>query len=468
MAEPAPRGRWGWWVLAALLPLAAGLTWLSVQFPVGRLAVWVWSIAGVAWASAVAGGGPEAGQRRGLAAALLVSAALLLVAPPRFSDDLWRYLFDGRVGAMGLNPFSYAPANPKISWVAPELVAQMNFPEMRTIYPPVAQGLFALVGLVGGGDRFWRLLLLVAAWAAAWLLGRSEADTGERARLGWGIAASPLVIVSAGSLGALDVTGLLVAAALLSETVRRRAALQGFWVGVGAGVKLFPAVLFWAVPSSRRLRSGLVAGSVAAAVLVATYLPIAGIGSKALGSLSTYSSVWRFNAGPVLWAAAAMERGLEAGGVGWSVEVPLPERLRDPARRVVDGEPTSKLFLGRNEVARAGATLVGLLVLAAALVVGRRRVADDAALMALCLLAFYATQFTVYPWYGLWLIPAAVQLRGRGWLGGASLAWTGCLPLALLTPAAVIDGGVWSEPIWVAPLLWGAVLWGGWASRNRV
>jgi hypothetical protein len=462
---PAQRA---WWGVAVLLPCAALLTWLSATAPVARWAVVGWTAAGLAWAAAVSGPGPTRATARGLAAGLALSYLALLAAPPRFSDDLWRYLFDGRVSAMGLNPFAYAPANPKISWVAPELVAKMNFPEMRTIYPPMGQGLFALLGLVSGGERLWRLFLVVTALVAAWLFSRDAAEPGARAARGWGLATAPLVVVSSGSLGALDVTGLVVVVALLSSAVQRSAARQGFWVGVGAGLKLFPAVLFWTVPASRRLRSGAVAGAVAALVLTAAYLPIAGIGSKALGSLSTYSTAWSFNGGPVRWLALGLEAGLEAGGREGSVEVPVPAGLDDPARRVVDGLPTSKLFLGRNEVARLLATAVGLLVLAVVIALGRRRLSGEGPLMGVCLLAFYASQFTVYPWYGLWLVPAAVQLGGRGWVGGAAVAFAGLLPLALLTPATVIDGGPWQEPAWVAPALWAAAGAAAWLRRDRV
>ena len=462
------RGQWGWWGVAALLPCAALLTWLSAAEPVGRLAVVAWTLAGLAWAVAVSSGGPAVAQRRALALAVVLSAVVLVAAPPRLSDDLWRYLFDGRVSAMGLNPFSYAPANPKISWVAPELVAKMNFPEMRTIYPPIAQALFALIGLVEGGDRIWRALLVALSWLAAWMFGRGGSDPDGCAQRQWGIASSPLVVVSSGSLGALDVTGLLVVVALLSSRVRGSAARQGFWVGVGAGLKLFPALLFWSAPASRRLRSGVIAGAVAVALLTAAYLPIAGIGSKAMGSLATYASAWQFNGGPVRWLALGLEAGMEAAGVARSVEVPLPGGLHDPARRVVDGLPTEKLFVGRNEVARLVATGLGLLALAATLALGRRRLGREGELMAVCLLAFYASQFTVYPWYGLWLVPAAVLLGGRGWVGGAAVAFAGLLPLALLTPAGVIDGGRWQEPVWVAPALWAAAGMTGWLRRHRV
>lgn len=468
MAERDSSGPPGWWAVAALLPVAAGLTWLSATAPVGRMAVVGWTGAGLAWAVALASGGPAVAQRRALAVAVALSALLLVSAPPRFSDDLWRYLFDGRVSAMGLNPFSYAPANPKIAWVAPELVAKMNFPTMRTIYPPIAQALFALVGLVEGGDQLWRGLLVALSWLAAWLFGRGGSDAESRAQRQWGIASSPLVVVSAGSLGALDVVGLLVAVALLSSRVGRSAAWQGFWVGVGAGVKLFPAVLFWTTDASRRLRTGVVAGLAAASVVAAAYLPIASIGSKALGSLSTYSTAWSFNGGPARWTAAAIDSGLVLAGTGASVELPTPAFLHDPARRVVDGEPSSRWFVGRNEVARAVTTLIGLMALLTALVMGRRRGLEAAPMTALCLLSFFAVQFTVYPWYGLWLVPASVTLRGRGWLGGAALAWTACLPLALWTPAMVIDGAPWQEPLWVAPLLWTAVVASATVRRDRV
>src|SRR5262245_12843442 len=36
-------------------------------------------------------------------------------APPRTSDDLYRYLWDGRVQANGIDPYSYAPAAPELA-----------------------------------------------------------------------------------------------------------------------------------------------------------------------------------------------------------------------------------------------------------------------------------------------------------------------------------------------------------------
>ena len=72
--------RFAWWSVALLLPCAAVLTWLSATEPVGRVAVWAWTVAGLAWAAAVSGRAPTAAAQRGLAAGLVVSYLALLAA----------------------------------------------------------------------------------------------------------------------------------------------------------------------------------------------------------------------------------------------------------------------------------------------------------------------------------------------------------------------------------------------------
>ncbi|HMH94225.1 MAG TPA: hypothetical protein VK586_24480, partial [Streptosporangiaceae bacterium] len=37
-----------------------------------------------------------------------------LSAPPRTSDDLYRYIWDGRVQAAGIDPYRYVPAAPQL------------------------------------------------------------------------------------------------------------------------------------------------------------------------------------------------------------------------------------------------------------------------------------------------------------------------------------------------------------------
>src|SRR5690242_17050964 len=38
----------------------------------------------------------------------------ILFAPPYLSDDIYRYVWDGRVQAAGINPYRYIPAAPEL------------------------------------------------------------------------------------------------------------------------------------------------------------------------------------------------------------------------------------------------------------------------------------------------------------------------------------------------------------------
>ena len=81
---------------------------------------------------------------------------------PVASDDIYRYVWDGRVAFSGVNPFQYAPDDPRLEGLhTAELPAKVNFPHMRTIYPPLAQSLFYASALIFGDSIAGMKSLLV-------------------------------------------------------------------------------------------------------------------------------------------------------------------------------------------------------------------------------------------------------------------------------------------------------------------
>lgn len=95
--------------------------------------------------------------------------AVMLWSNPIQEDDFYRYLWDGKVVASGLNPYRFAPqviesvregndslqpysqivkADPAMAVV----LARVNHPDVPTIYPPLAQGVFALAAFVAPGN----------------------------------------------------------------------------------------------------------------------------------------------------------------------------------------------------------------------------------------------------------------------------------------------------------------------------
>jgi len=77
----------------------------------------------------------------------ICSRLILFFAFPNLSDDIYRFLWDGQLTALGINPYGHIPAKfiaSPISGLDPSLFDQMNSPDYYTIYPPVAQLIFYL------------------------------------------------------------------------------------------------------------------------------------------------------------------------------------------------------------------------------------------------------------------------------------------------------------------------------------
>jgi hypothetical protein len=92
----------------------------------------------------------------------------LLGHSPVGSDDVYRYVWDGKVAAHGINPFSYAPTDPRLQSLRTDtLPEKINFPAMRTVYPPLAQGFFLASHLLFGDSIAGLKLLLVLCDAAS-------------------------------------------------------------------------------------------------------------------------------------------------------------------------------------------------------------------------------------------------------------------------------------------------------------
>ena len=110
-----------------------------------------------------------AATRRTRMAPLLVAALAFRViaacAPPSLSDDVYRYVWDGRVQLHGFHPYRHAPEDPALDALRDADWTRINHPELRTIYPPLAQGLFLALAAVDAGPLGFKLTLGIADFA---------------------------------------------------------------------------------------------------------------------------------------------------------------------------------------------------------------------------------------------------------------------------------------------------------------
>ncbi len=102
----------------------------------------------------------------------------LLPTAPTLSGDVYRYIWDGRVVVAGFDPYTHVPADPAL--LALRDPTQYGLIDKRdyavTVYPPVAEALFALVTRVSSSVPAMKgamaLLEGAAVLAMARLLGR--------------------------------------------------------------------------------------------------------------------------------------------------------------------------------------------------------------------------------------------------------------------------------------------------------
>jgi len=83
-----------------------------------------------------------------LALAVLLRLALVF-AMPQLSDDVYRFIWDGRLWTQGISPFAQLPAyylqaGQEVPGLRRELYDQLNSPAYYTVYPPIAQAIFGL------------------------------------------------------------------------------------------------------------------------------------------------------------------------------------------------------------------------------------------------------------------------------------------------------------------------------------
>ena len=391
----------------------------------------------------------SASTLRWLLAFGLAFRLVAVVGPPALSDDIYRYVWDGRVQLAGEHPYRYAPVDPALEPLRDQDWARINHPEIPTVYPPVAERLFAGMAWLGWRVQGFRLGLgLIDAAGMLLLLSWLRARRRPVGRVAW-YAWNPLAVMEIAGSGHVDgigamalVVGWLALGASIhpqaSAALRRGGqALLGAAVATATWIKLLPLLVL--VPLARRM--GRLGWAGFAAVTVLAFAPYAWTGPAWGGGVGQYASRWRYNAflfGGIEAAWNGIERTYDFGnglkrGIG---------RLQAQA----DWELLPFDWMYRHvwppELSRL--TVGGLLLIyAVALVWSRRRLGSSAqtapAIERDCLRLLGAALLlmpTFHPWYVLTVLPLAVALQSWGWL-----YLSAALPLAYLA----VDGDVpWS------------------------
>ena len=265
---------------AARAPILLGIAWLA-------FAVAVWQLPRRRVVPLVLGG----------AVALQLAAGF---APPRSSDDMYRYVWDGRVQAAGIDPYRYPPAAPELAgqrdpgflwspdgrWCTPEAgCTHINRPTVPTIYPPVAEAYFTVVHwLSPPGGRTGPMQFAAALFALATtmlLLFARGCDPRAAALWGW----CPTIAVEAANNAHVDVLAAFLTALAVLLIARGRSWAGGAVLGLAIATKVTPVLV---APALARRRPVAVGVAALLAVILVYLQHVAVVGPKVLGYLPGY------------------------------------------------------------------------------------------------------------------------------------------------------------------------------------
>ena len=350
---------------------------------------------------------------------LLALAARLLVFGHPPSDDVYRYLWEGRLLGGGISPYGLPPDDPSLAALAgtDPFWPSINHPDMSAAYPPVLLALFAVAGKAAYHPASLKALAAAADLATVAVILTLLARRGLSAR--WAIlyAFNPVVLVAFAGQGHFDALQNLCVAAGIALWDRKR--WRAMFVALALAVQI-KYVALAAVPFFLRRENlrHLWIGVCCALLPLAPFLWRDGAG--VFNSLFQFGIEFAFN-GPV----HGLLRWVFAGAIA-------------PATGVC-------------AVLLAAALAVGLRLFHPAL--SKRFAGDPVSGVLFAFGALLVCSPTVHFWYLTWAL-FLLPLR-------PSLSW---LVLSLTAAAVFVTDAVWAAtgqwrlPAWAFGVEWGPFL----------
>ena len=213
----------------------------------------------------------------------------IVFAPPYLSNDIYRYVWDGRVQAAGINPYRYVPSAPELAHLRDEIIySKINRRDYaHTIYPPLAESIFLVTTRISESVVWMKLTILgfelLGMWAIAQLL-TSYALAQQRLLI---YAWHPLVVWEFAGSGHVDAIAIAFIALAFLAWRKNKNRAAGLALAGATLIKLFPVVLFPALVKGRRWTMALVF----VAIIMVAYLAYLSVGPRAvLGFLPGYVS----------------------------------------------------------------------------------------------------------------------------------------------------------------------------------
>jgi hypothetical protein len=322
--------------------------------------------------------------------------------PPRLSTDIYRYIWDGRLQGVGINPYLYVPVDPRLAGLRDDSIyPNINRKQYaHTIYPPVAQIFFFLVTRVTQSVPGFKGVLVLLELVTMGLVAATLRAIGQPAERVIVYAWHPLPIFEFGGSGHIDALMICFIALALCARAHQKFGIAGFALGAATLVKFIPVILLPAIYQrwDKKLPIAF------ATTVVVCYLPyLLGAGAGVIGFLPQY----------------AKEEGLQNGGRYYLLD--LIDYILDWCGVVHDLPPV--IFAS---IALAGLGAIAIWAFYRQAPLGRQdsETQDRWIFSALVLALTFSTLLSpYYPWYYSWIALFLCFVPNFAALGFTLITW---------------------------------------------
>ncbi|HLG16597.1 MAG TPA: glycosyltransferase family 87 protein [Blastocatellia bacterium] len=345
----------------------------------------------------------------------VVFRARLVGEKDYLSNDAYRYIWDARVQAAGINPYRYLPTADEVKPLRDEVIyPNINRRDYaQTIYPPVAQAIFLATYLIAPSSitafkMGMSLFDLVTILALMLALARAGMNPARAIIFAW----HPLIVWESAHSGHIESAAIAFIALAMLAWSREKYALSGVALALATLIKFYPALLLplFAGKLVREGQSSPDGSAIAkristpmlaafAATIVVAYLPYLSVGAGVIGYLPGYLKEEGF---------------VEAGSRYFFLGL-------------------MRLTLSMPTAVYAGIAALAIIGLGVKLLLREKRDAADLGRAGSALIGLFLMLSTPrYCWYMSWIVPFLCFAPSVGWLEltGASVL----LYLLWLTP----------------------------------
>lgn len=225
----------------------------------------------------------------------IIARVVLIDIAPYSSNDVDRYLFDGRIAYEGYDPYQVSHNDTRLTELRAAWQPPQEHAKYVTLYPPVSLALFTFSASFGveKAQLAWKALLLIAGLLTVFITGLVLKKANKLKHFAL-VALSPLLILETGIGLHIDAFSTLALISAIYLWQHKNIAWCGAIIGLGISIKILPVMLLlplFFIQKTFKDASTLVINC--AVTLALVYGTTYALGYYPIGSIGVFFEKWR-------------------------------------------------------------------------------------------------------------------------------------------------------------------------------